>query len=247
MKILVSFLAFIFLSFSDAKVLRISGVEGGPHIIYDASNPRPSGLVPEFVDLYLKQDLKKKYDMDIEWHQAPTARLLRELETNDLDLLCFLSKNPEREKIYAFSEEPFIVGRNSLIVRKDFVKGTELVNLDAFKNKSIGAMSGVTLPASFAENSIHIFPITGSDITDRVLSLVEKKRVDGIFVHQNQVAEFFVRKNNDEDTLKVVTLPGESFKVYLAFRKSLKPELKVFIENIFFKHRDQYTKMMSKK
>lgn len=247
MKLLLGCFFLLSFSVSQAKVLRISGLEGGPHIIYEPGGPRPGGLVPKFVDLYLQKSLKEKFGMDIEWHQAPASRLLHELETDELDLLCFLSKNPEREKIYAYSKEPFLVGRNSIIVRKDIMAGNEVHNYQAFKNKTIGVMLGLAQPAAFAENKIQIFPLTGANITSRTLSLIEKKRIDGVFVHQNQVAEFVIKDGNYQDKLKVVQLPEEPFKVYLAFRKGISPELKSFIEQIFFRHHSDYVTMMAEK
>ena len=247
MKLLLGCFFLLSFSMSQAKALRISGLEGAPHIIYDSNSPRPGGLVPKFVDLYLQKSLKEKFGLDIEWHQAPASRLLHELETDDLDVLCFLSKNPEREKIYDYSKEPFLIGRNSLIVRKDFIPGHEVQNLQALKNKTIGVMLGVAQPASFSANKIQIFPLTGANITSRTLSLIDKKRIDGVFVHQNQVAEFIVKNSKYRDSLKVVQLPEEPFKVYLAFRKRLSPEIKNFVEQTFFKHHGDYTAMMSGK
>lgn len=232
---------------AQAKVLRVSGIEAGPHVVYTSESSRPGGLVPQFLDLYLAPDLKAKFNMTIEWHQAPNARLLKELETGELDMLCFLGKTPEREKLYLFSKEHFISGQPSMIVRKDFIKGTEVTNLSIFKNKTIAMMSGVLVPSFIAEQNIHVYPLTGFNISDQTLSLLESGKIDGVFIYLNQVAEFIAAAHKPKDILKVVKLPLDNFKVYVAFKKTISPDLRELIEQTFIKYRPEYEEMLKKK
>jgi len=233
-------------SSAQAKNLRIAGIEGGPHFLYDANSTRPGGLVPQFVDQYIAPALKAKYNMNIEWHQAPTARLLKELEVGDLDVLCFLIVTPGRQKTYAFAKEPFISGHPSMIVRKGFVKGNEISDYSAFKNKMISMMAGVHIPPFIEENKITLYPLTGYNFSDRTLSLLANGRIDGIFIHLHQVAEYMVLNNNMSDSLKVVKLPGPEFKIYPAFHKNLSPDLVNFLDQTFTKNCEEYLKLMKK-
>lgn len=239
-------LVIIFSVSAQAKTLRVSGVEGGPHIIYNSQTNRPDGLIPKFMDLYVAPGLIKKFGFIIGWHQASTARLLRELESGKIDLLCCLAKTPEREKIFSFGKEAFLSGQPSMIVRKNFIRGNKVSDLKVFKNKTIATMSGVLLPDFITENNVHVYPLAGFNISDRTLELLESGRVDGIYLRFQQIAEFIIESHLSQETLKVVALPEKPFKIYVTFRKNIPPDLKEYIEQAFADHRKDYVEMMKK-
>ncbi|UYL09363.1 transporter substrate-binding domain-containing protein [Bdellovibrio sp. SKB1291214] len=146
---------------SQAQTLRVGAVHGPPHILVDG--PVPSGPGYEFFEKYVFPALKKKFQLAVIWKSSPFKRELNELQNNQLDMIFFIVKTAEREKILYYSAEPFLTEAPGIIVAKNAHKGKHSLSIKEFKGKTIGQMAGSSIPEYMPANGVTTFYLSGAD------------------------------------------------------------------------------------
>lgn len=91
-----------------------------PHVIYDAGTKKVSGAVVDLLE-YLAPEM----DVELAWDPSPTnvAREVKQLETGEKDMAAVFIESPGDLSRFAFSGEPFFVGRDSLLVKRTVALG----------------------------------------------------------------------------------------------------------------------------
>ncbi len=208
----------------------MAAVQGPPHVVTAEANP-PTGAGPRFMEKYVFPELKKKFQMGFVWRSSPLKRELRDLETNNIDMLFFVLKTPAREKIFDFSAEPFLTEHPGIIVKKDFQKNKTTTSLKDFAGKTLGLMAGATVPDEFTKYKINTIFLSGDDVGERLSNLVESQRIDGVFVHLASITEDIVERNKFENLKSVEVTDAPIYKVHIAFSKKLSPQVKEEIDH----------------
>lgn len=222
-----------------ARVLRVAAVQGPPHVT-DAESGKPSGFAPAFMAKYVFPELKKKFNMDVVWKGSPFKRELRDLENDNIDMLFFVLRTPEREKIFNYSSEPFISELPGMIVAKDFHKGKTSVSVKEFAGKTVGQMAGAVVAEPFIKNKTKVIFLSGEDVGERLSNLVETHRIDGVFVHLSSITEDIVERNKFVKLKSVQIHDMEPYKVWIAFSKKLAPEVREEIDRLLIANRKYY-------
>lgn len=222
-----------------ARVLRVAAVQGPPHV-NDAESGTPSGAGPAFMIKYVFPGLKKKFNLDVEWKGSPFKRELRDLEVGNIDMLFFVLKTPEREKIYNYSAEPFISELPGMIVAKDFHKGKASVSIKEFAGKTVGQMAGAVVPEEFVQQKMKVIVLSGEDLSQRLTNLVETHRIDGVFVHLSSITQDIVERNKFTRLKNVLVQDMQPFKVWIAYNKKLAPEIRQEIDHLIAVNRKHY-------
>jgi hypothetical protein len=220
----------------------IGVVEAPPHVIANLPAGRPDGLVSKFIDEFLAPELKKKHGVEIVWDQAPISRLLKSTEKGQDDMMLFLLKSPEREKEFIYGDEGFMEGVAGMIVYGPSPKDAKSDNIENYRHKVIGLLAGSLELPLFKKYEFTIVPITGYDVPDRSLSLIANKRVDGIFIHVYDSAEYMVQGSHYKDQMHVLKVSELKFDFYFVFSKTSSPEIRRTVNEVFKKHRHEYAK-----
>lgn len=225
-----------------AQPFRVGVVNGGPHVIVGKDAKVPTGTAPEFFEKYVFPEITKKFNLSIQWELSPASRLIRELSRGGIDMMFMLIKTPEREKDFSYSAEPVFSDRGSLIVAKDFPTENGTISPEQLKGKVIGQMVGTFVPDIFMKYQAKSFELSGDDISSRLMSLVEAKRIDAVFIHFQSIAEYTIKANNLQSSLKAVPFSAEVpvFEAYVAFKKNIDPAIKKEIEELVRKNRKHY-------
>lgn len=239
MKFIFLFSILACLSAHGAEPLRVAAVQGPPHVISGDLNP-PKGAGPDFMIKYVFPEIKKKFNINVVWRGSPFKRELRDLENNNIDMLFFILKTPEREKIFDYSSEPFISEYPGIIVLKDFRKGQTTASIKDFAGKTVGLMAGATLPEEFKQYKINTITLSGVDLSERLSNLVETHRIDGVFVHLSSITQELVEKNKFVNLKSVEITDIPMYSVHVAFSKKLSPEIKNEIDSLLKANRKHY-------
>ncbi|QLY26645.1 ABC transporter substrate-binding protein [Bdellovibrio sp. KM01] len=239
MKFIFLFLVFFSLSSPARELLRVAAVQGPPHVVNAEANP-PQGSGPDFMVKYIFPELKKKFKINVVWKSSPFKRELRDLENNQIDVLFFIVKTPEREKIFDYSAEPFISEHAGIIVHKDFHKGKNSASMSDFAGKTVGLMAGASMPPEFKQYKIKTITLSGVDLGERLSNLVETNRIDGVFVHLSSVTREMVETNKYPNLKSIEITDIPMYKVYVAFSKKLSPEIKNEIDSLLKANRKYY-------
>ena len=224
--------------------LRVGLVEGGPMTVIKADDPNPGGASPIFLNAYVFPEIKKKFDVRVVWDLSPASRLFKELASGRLDMLCFVVKTPEREKLFNFSSVDMFKEAGGLIVRKDFVPNQDTVNPKDLSGKTIGQLNGTYMPEFYQQYKIKSYQISGEDVSQRISDLVDSKRIDGAFIHVYATAQYLVKKSNAKSIKAVRLLESPPFSVTVAYRKDLDPTLKNSIDDSLRKHKGRFDEIV---
>jgi polar amino acid transport system substrate-binding protein len=222
-----------------AEPLRVAAVQGPPHVTSSEANP-PTGVAPDFLTKYVFPEIKKKFKIETVWRSSPFKRELRDLENSNIDMLFFVLKTPEREKIFNYSSEPFLSEYPGMIVHKDFQKGKTTASIHDFAGKTVGVMAGAVLPEEFIKLKINTVSLSGDDIGERLSNLVETHRIDGVFVHLASITQDIVERNKFDNLKSVEVTDTPQNKVYVAFSKKLSPAVTNEIDRLMRVNRKFY-------
>ena len=108
-----SWLAGVCLAFAaHAHALVIGVYELSPHMVVDTQK-EPRGAVVDFVQEVL---VKSGEFPVVEWRVANFARMLRELDTGQIDMVFMVARNEQRQKLFRYSSQPFFDTRSAVVV-----------------------------------------------------------------------------------------------------------------------------------
>ena len=132
-----SWLAVVCLAFAaHAHALVIGVYELSPHMVVDTQK-EPRGAVVDFVQEVL---VKSGEFPVVEWRVANFARMLRELETEQIDMVFMVARNEQRQKLFRYSSQPFFDTRSAVVVSKSGKLAT-LTSLEQLRQMRVGDIS----------------------------------------------------------------------------------------------------------
>jgi len=230
-----------------ATPFRVGVVSGGPHTLIDLGAKVPTGYAPEFFQKFVFPEIAKKFSLEIQWDLSPASRLLKEVEKGRLDMIFMVVKNPDREKVMAFSAEPFLSEPGGIIVAKEFPIEGGVISPEQLKERIVGQMGGTFIPEFFSSYKIRSYELSGEDIGNRLMNLVGSKRIDAVFVHLHSVTEHILKSHDLSHSLKAVPLSKAvaQFEVYIGFKKNIDPAIKKQIDELIRKNRKFYPQKSS--
>ncbi|WP_413578093.1 substrate-binding periplasmic protein [Bdellovibrio sp. HCB290] len=226
-------------SAASEAFLRVAAVSAPPHVTMSEVNP-PEGALADFMMKYILPTVAEKFKLTVVWKGAPLKREFRDLEVGDLDMLFMVVKTPEREQKYHFSTEPLITEQPGMIVSKSQFKGRSAISVKELSGKTVGQMAGSLVPDFFKQNNINFITLTGQDVGVRLSTLVENKRIDGVFIHLVSVTDGVIAANKLEKLKSVALEDAPAFSTYVAYNKKLSPEIRAEIDRLIALHRKHY-------
>ncbi|MTI09170.1 substrate-binding periplasmic protein [Curvivirga aplysinae] len=168
------------------------------------------------LDLLQEASARAGYDLKIEFR--PWARVLKMVENGDADFTN-MYKNPEREKIYTFSQKPIFP-----ITVRFFKHIDSAISYDGDFNKisllKIGVVNKISYGKKFDKALVAgIFKdIERANNHNNLVSLLAGKRVD-LIVGASYVIDSVIEKNGLTSTIEAVTPNLSNANVYNTFTK----------------------------
>ena len=212
-----SWLAVVCLAFAaHAHALVIGVYELSPHMVVDTQK-EPRGAVVDFVQEVL---VKSGEFPVVEWRVANFARMLRELETGQIDMVFMVARNEQRQKLFRYSSQPFFDTRSAVVVSKSGKLAT-LTSLEQLRQMRVGHAHGSIVPDYLKAMGVDLYDISGDDYFSRGLKMVELNRLDAYFAPTLSNAQLLFKTYDGADTLSVQALPVEPLGLYVVFAKSM--------------------------
>jgi len=149
----------------------------------------------------------------------PIKRALKLLENGSIDVIPNMTKIPEREEKFLFSEVPLseIIPCIVVLNKHPLKKVTKQENLYNLKMEHLDA---TYIPNILRHPSIKIDFLTGDDYFQGLMDMLDAGRVDA-FIHINYFSlKYELMKRGKKDTYRILQLPDERIKVYCVFSKT---------------------------
>ncbi|MHC6180788.1 transporter substrate-binding domain-containing protein [Clostridium sp. JNZ X4-2] len=185
-------------------------------------------------DIDVIKEIDKKLDgYKFVFSPAAWDSIFLSLESNKTQVVADeIAKNPEREKKYLFSDQPYFTAESVIIVKKG---RSDIKSLQDLKGKNVAASVGDSytqlLEKYNKENGNKIilkYNDTGNS-SDNLID-VQNGRVDA-YVNDPVMTEATIKKQNLQ--VQIVGKPVQSDKIHLVFKKDKQgQELKTIIDPI---------------
>ncbi len=199
----------------DAESVRIGVFTHYPIVMQSASDGQPYGPGVEYAKAVVRA---LGYEPVVK--SFPVSRLIANLKTGELDMAISLGKTDERKEYLLYADEASIVYQPSLTVRSDYPLDAITSVSDLGKMK-IGYLLGA-YPGSFfkGDTGVQFDLIAGDSWIEQNVDKLLLGRIDGILDQNDYSCIAAARRKGVEDRIKVLRLPGEGIKSYIAFSKA---------------------------
>jgi len=197
------------------QTIRVGYWDMGPYVVGQPGGKPPVGAAVDYWNTVVAPGMNVK----VEWvGPTPMLRLLKQLETGDIDALLIVGRNPDREKLFQFPTVPFIKFQPGIAVLKESPL-TEVKTPDDLSGLRVGTAQGAMVP-DFIKNAKVTWDnvTTATWIQDSYVKLAGK-RIDavvnlGLAPLQYEAAKSYPGK------FKFLPLPGPTVDIFTAFART---------------------------
>ena len=192
-------------------------------IAYFALPPHSSNTQGEMKNhgpliVYFEKVLKELKVTNYKINELPLARLLSELESNNLDIGIYLAKNEERAKQFVFSNIPIYISESSLLTTKERAWPIE-IDLNALSKLKICVWKQGYMSPLLKNKKIELIPISGKNIAHRCSQMIMHGRADAFYSPERKSVEFEMANSKFKNKLSIHLLKGEQTPLYTVFSK----------------------------
>lgn len=187
-----------------------------PHL-FQTEGKQTRGALIDFFD----QQILKDSQFTAQWHGPNThARLMRMLESGEIDGMALLIKTEDRKKFLFYSDTPFYMPQPVMIFSKESSIDT-IQSADDLIGQRIGFLLGIKGTPFLSENQdkLTMNNISGKGWVKRNLMRLQAKRIDAVFVPELAAAKYEITKMNIGEQLKILTVPEPPLEMYFVFSK----------------------------
>lgn len=231
-------------SYSYAESVRVGYFITSPHVIIEPETNKLTGACVELFEKYIAPEM----GITVEWAKNATSipRQLFQLDEHKLDVGLVFAKNSEREKILNYPQKPFLVSKPTLA----FLKEHPIKTIEKPEDIS-GLLVGYGTKAyisPFMRYRIITFDlVTTPDWMDLNLKKLLAGRNDAMYQPERSSFLYYLRKQNLEDRIKLISLP-ETVQLYTTFSKKSDKSLPERYDRAFEKINgaELYIKILSK-
>ena len=152
------------------------------------------------IGLDLQREIFKQLRQKVSFQSGiPWSRQLRMLQAGEIDAIVAMHQNPEREKVYLYSE-PYHMSVVHVFARKD--RKLAIKSLDDLKD-----LKGLTTTSAsygkefdqFAEKNLHL---TRFREPDRLVDLLISQRFDYMILPK-EIGQYFIHKRSDVKEIEI--------------------------------------------
>lgn len=201
--ILLFFLIISSVCFPSQIIRFVSGEEYPPFIWIDETG-KPVGITVQILQL-----LEKKLDLSFEIELLPFSKALEKLQTGQADMINFIFKTPEREKIFLFSEP--VMNLQSKVY---FRKSLNIKSLSSLTPYLVGIVKGDANELLIKQKNTSV-TLRYYENSEQLILAAKSGDID-VFVMDDLPAQYFLIK--EQIFHEFSSLPPVSIQqVYFAF------------------------------
>ncbi len=191
---------------SHAEALRIGFIDYHPIVVNTQKGP--AGYLVEYV-----KPIFEKAGLTPHWRQLATHRALIQLQQGQLDSFFTLLKTPERAALVDYSSVPLIQAQSAVCSKPG------VIQLPAKKVLRIAHFLSTVIPKPLQSHDL--IPVTPEEVTQRMLTMLEKDRVDAIFYVYPEVLALSLAHTKTALQLECHVFKEFSMDVYMGYSKSM--------------------------
>lgn len=187
-----------------------------PFMMEGQDKKQTAGVAVDFWEKYVAP----RMDVEVEASGPfPIMRTQKMLEDGDIDVICNMTKIPEREEKFIFSAEPLSEIAINIVVLKDNPLKNITRQSDLY-NFRIVSLEKAFVPALLINDKIKIELVSGADFFQRFIEMLEARHADA-FLHINHYSlRYELSQHGKKDAYRIISLPVDKVKVYCVFTKS---------------------------
>lgn len=213
--VLVILLAAVAMTAGAQQAIKLGFWDMGPYVVGQPGGKPPIGAAVDYWNTIVAPAMNVK----VQWvGPTPLPRLLKQLESGDVDAVVIVGRNPDREKLFLFPAAPFIHFQPGMAVLKDSPLAA-VKTPDDLAGLRVGTAQGAMV-SDFIKNAKVTWDnvSTATWIQDSYVKLANK-RIDAVF-NLGIAALQFEASQTYPGKFRFVTLPVPPADIYTAFARN---------------------------
>jgi len=187
-----------------------------PFMMEGQDKRQTAGVAVDFWEKYVAPEM----DVDIDASGPfPIMRTQKMLEDGDIDVICNMTKIPEREEKFIFSAQPLSEIAISIVVLKES-RLKKVTCRDDLYNLRVVSLEKTFIPPLLASEKIKIELVSGADFFQRFIEMLEAGHADAFLHINNYSLRYELAQFGKTDSYRIIALPVDKVKVYCVFTKS---------------------------
>lgn len=194
---------------ANSESLRISFIDYHP--IVSNTPDGPTGYLIEFA-----RPILDKAGLTPDWRQLPTHRGLIQLQHGQLDVIFTLLRSPEREQLVNYSRVPLFQAQSAVCSKPGIIR------MPLNRPLRIAHFLSTLIPKPLQSHDL--VPVTPEEVTQRMLTMLEKGRVDAVYYVYPEVLALSLAQTKSQMSLECHVFKELSTDVYMGYSKKMPAE-----------------------
>lgn len=161
--------------------------------------------------------------------KLPLARLLQD---ERVDVVLFLGKNRERERMLVFAQQPLLHMVGGIAVRNDSPLARVDIS-DDLLGLTIGVWDAGYRGRLMRDARLKLYPMPSDSLSERGPQMVVLKRLDAFYNPELRSLQDEVLRLGLESQIRVLTLPSGDDALYTAFSKAAAPKYRARFDRAY--------------
>jgi ABC-type amino acid transport substrate-binding protein len=214
-KIWIGFFVLLFVAslyaMSSAENLQVGFFTIEPHTIVEAPDTYKGAAIEYFSRVADLMGISS-----VSFQELPLARLVQSLDDEKIDVILFLAKAPERERMFRYPEAPYSYSQSGLAVA--FSSPVQAISsVEDILPLRIGILGDGYLSPFMHHGNLQLEPIYGNSPILRNLMKLMNSRIDAVYVPDLNVIRFEAWKHGYDAEVRFVSLPEPLTPNYSVF------------------------------
>lgn len=197
---------------ANAQDIKVGYFELQPRSILGKAGNAEGSAIERFIDI------AKNMGMNPVFVYYPFARMMFELEHQNIDVALIMGKSPEREAKFYYPTLPFYTVHAGLIVRTGSPL-TTIKSSEDLKPFNVGAMLGAALTPTMRDDGIRKEFLAGENFYIRNIEKLLLNRIDAVYASDQDEARMHLKALGKEKEARVIALPDPPTKLFNVFNK----------------------------
>jgi ABC-type amino acid transport substrate-binding protein len=189
--------------------------DNGPYVVGQPGGQPPIGSAVDYWNTIVAPAMH----VTTRWEgPTPLLRLLKQLQTGEIDAVLIVGKNPEREKLFQFPAVPYLHFQPGVALRKDNPL-TTIKSADDVSGMKIGYVEGAVVVDFMKNANVTWDKVTTATWIQDQFPKLANKRIDAVLNLTYAGLQFEAAKTFP-DKFKFLALPVPPSDIYTAFAKT---------------------------
>ncbi len=194
---------------AQAETLKVGYFDLPPHV--SSNTAAKSSAAIQYFD-----QIAAEMGVQVNYQAYPLTQLLQLLETGQLDAILFLARNPAREKIFSYPQQP-IISTQPIFVVSQLSSLQKITDITSEHGLKIGVWKGGYFSRTLANCSNQLIRMGGANVAAKGLDSVVKGHVDAFYSPDRYSMEYQAKKYKKRKLIRIIPNTSETIDLYTTF------------------------------